>query len=63
VDEWIMQKISPKVDNKNLGGGFEYVFIFTSKIGEMFQFDFRIFSKWVVQTNHRLVLDDGTKQG
>ena len=33
---------------RRVGGGFEYVFIFTPKFGEMFQFDFRIFSKWVV---------------
>ena len=30
-----------------LGGGFKYVFMFTPKIGEIIQFDLRIFLKWV----------------
>ena len=37
--------------NAILGGGFEYFFIFTPKIGEMIQFDYIIFFTWVEATN------------
>ena len=32
---------------KILAGGFKHFFIFTLKIGEDFQFDLRIFFRWV----------------
>ena len=32
-----------------LGGSFKYFLIFNRKLGEMIQFDLRIFFKWMVQ--------------
>ena len=46
-----------------LGGGFKHFFIFTLIPGEDFQFDLRIFFRWVGSTTnqfYKLVTDDIT---
>ena len=40
------------------GGNGTFFFIFTPKIGEMIQFDLRIFSKWVGSTTNQLFICD-----
>ncbi len=37
---------------RKLGGGFQYLFFFTPKIGEMIQFDVHIFFRWVGSTTN-----------